>query len=112
MGVHRGRQREGSCDDYIKRSNIVGKVLVSSPGFISLVTSVRFRSPPPKFNGRGEGMIKIWDIKLYQKKKGKFRVVILAEDGKRTEGVGWTPHEAYNNAEIKMVIKPWLKSEG
>lgn len=56
-------------------------------------------------------MKKIWDIKLYQKKNGKYKVVIVDESGKKTEGNGRTPHWAYRAVEVQLVINPWLKSE-
>jgi hypothetical protein len=56
-------------------------------------------------------MIKIWDIKLYQKKTGKFKVLIESESGKKVVGHGATPHMAYKDAETKLIIKPWLTSE-
>lgn len=57
-------------------------------------------------------MIKLWDIKLYVKKTGKYKVIIVSETGKKTTGIGRTPHLAYRDAEERLIIKPWLKSEG
>lgn len=53
-------------------------------------------------------MIKLWDIKLYQKKKGKFKVEIINSFGKKVVGLGPTPFIAYAQAENKLIIKPWL----
>uniref|UniRef100_A0A6M3J3Y2 Uncharacterized protein n=1 Tax=viral metagenome TaxID=1070528 RepID=A0A6M3J3Y2_9ZZZZ len=55
-------------------------------------------------------MIKLWDIKLYQKKKGKYKAVIINNIGKKVEGIGKNPREAYGNAEVKLIVKPWLKN--
>jgi len=57
-------------------------------------------------------MIKLWDIRLYLKKTGRYQAIIIDETGKKTTGTGRTPHLAYSEAEAKRVIKPWLKSEG
>ena len=63
--------------------------------------------------GKGVGqMIKLWDIRLYLKKTGRYQAIIIDETGKKTTGTGRTPHLAYSEAEAKRVIKPWLKSEG
>jgi len=57
-------------------------------------------------------MIKLWDIKLYQKKKGKYKCIIINEEGKKTEGIGRTAHLAYEIAVDKHIFKPWLESRG
>ena len=55
---------------------------------------------------------KIWDIKLYQTKKG-YKVKI--EGGclgqyKKVSAEAPTPHKAYRAAELQLVVKPWLTS--
>jgi len=55
----------------------------------------------------------IWDITLYHMKDESFKVMITHNENgfKKVIGKGKTPHLAYQNAEDKLVIKPWLKSE-
>ncbi|MFI5304328.1 MAG: hypothetical protein ACHQYP_05965 [Nitrospiria bacterium] len=54
----------------------------------------------------------IWDITLYKMKDATFKVMIKnGEHFKKVTGQGKTPHLAYQDAENKLVIKPWLKSE-
>lgn len=55
-------------------------------------------------------MIKLWDIKLYQKKKGKYKVEIVDSYGKKFVGQGQSAHGAYEDCLCKMVYKPWLES--
>jgi hypothetical protein len=57
----------------------------------------------------------IWDIKLYQLKSGKYRVVLKGDDPwigihERASADASTPHQAYTSACAKLVVKPWLES--
>ncbi len=51
----------------------------------------------------------IWKIILHQFKEG-YQVRIDGEGGS-VIGKGPTPHKAYQDAERKLVVKPWLRSD-
>jgi len=57
-------------------------------------------------------MIKVWDIKLYQTKKG-YKVKIEGFDpylgiSEKADAESDTPQHAYSWCMEKLVIKPWL----
>ena len=41
-----------------------------------------------------------------------YKVVITDAHGKKTTGKGNSAHQAYKDAECKMIVKPWLTSLG
>lgn len=56
-------------------------------------------------------MKKIWDIKLFQLKSGRYCVKISSYGRKATKGTGITPSRAYSDATVKMIMKPWLVND-
>ena len=49
-----------------------------------------------------------WGIRLYLKKGGKYKCVIIDETGRRYEAEAVTPQDAYSRTTVQMVVKPWL----
>ena len=52
------------------------------------------------------------NINLSKNNNGKYFVKIYSQpEDKEVEGSGFTPHQAYESAVAKLVIKPWLTSQ-
>ena len=53
----------------------------------------------------------IWNIRLCLCKDGRYRVTLLGYGGE-SKGFGRTPYEAYDHAQMQLVIKPpieWMR---